>query len=397
METLIRQYNSLLKSVTTNYVRKLYHNISWESRLIGIKGARGVGKTTMMLQRIKKAFPDPSEALYVTLDNVWFGAHDLLELADMASERGITHLFIDEVHRLPGWERQIKNIYDSFPEMSVVFTGSSLLVIDNSIADLSRRCLMYTLSGLSFREYLEFEGFSFNPVNLQDILYEHNELSAQIRKRCGNILTHFSKYLRHGYYPFYIKESEQNYLIRVDNMVSAVIDYDIPAVEDVEYTTLLKAKQLLSIMASESPSPINARRTAEMMGITTNQLIKILSLLERSHILRLLYYKTERNPKSMMKPQKVLLNNASLLFALGYADKGKVRESFLASMMANGHEVAYPKEGDLIVDSRYLFEVGGASKGFNQIKDIPDSFVAADDIEFGLGNKIPLWLFGFLY
>lgn len=397
METLKRQYNIMLDSVSTKYVRNLYNKISWDSRLIGIKGARGVGKTTMMLQRIKLAFPDTSKALYVSLDNVWFGAHNLLDLAEMATNSGITHLFVDEVHRLPGWERQIKNLYDSYPELSIIFTGSSLLVLDHSIADLSRRCLMYSLGGLSFREYLAFEGFSFDSVDLQEILYQHNELSQHIRRNCDNIISHFKRYLRHGYYPFYINETEENYLTRVDNMISAVIDYDIPAVEDVEYTTLIKVKQLLSIMAAETPSPINARRTAEMMDVSTNQLMKIFSLLDRSHILRLLYYKAERNPKSMTKPQKVLLNNPSLLYALGYADKGKVRESFFASMLANEHEVAYPKFGDVIIDSRYLFEIGGARKGFTQIKDIPDSFVVADDIEFGLGNKIPLWLFGFLY
>lgn len=180
-------------------------------------------------------------------------------------------------------------------------------------------------------------------------------------------------------------------------MVSSVIDYDIPAVEKIEYATLLKAKQLLSIMASHSPSPLNATATAAAMEITKNQLVKILSLLERSQILRLLYYKGERNPKSMSKPHKVLLDNPSLLYALGYADLGKVRESFLASMVAQGHDVAYPKQGDLLVDGRYLLEVGGARKNFNQIKDLPDSFIAADDMAFGLGNKIPLWLFGFLY
>jgi predicted AAA+ superfamily ATPase len=180
-------------------------------------------------------------------------------------------------------------------------------------------------------------------------------------------------------------------------MISSVIDYDIPAVENVAYATLLKAKQLLIIMASQSPSPINANATACAMDVTQNQLVKILSLLERSQILRLLYYKSERNPKSMAKPQKVLLDNPSLLYALGYADLGKVRESFFAAMIAKGHEVAYPKDGDLLVDGRYLFEVGGSRKSFKQIKDLPDSFVVADDIEFGVGNKLPLWLFGFLY
>ncbi len=397
MDTLKRQSASLLKHISTEHVRNLYDTISWNTRLIGIKGARGVGKTTMMLQRIKLAFPDTSKALYVSLDDIWFGAHSLLDLAELAEQNGITHLFIDEVHRLRGWERQIKNVYDFHPALNIVFTGSSLLEIDHSIADLSRRCLLYSLPGLSFREYLEFEGYSFDAIELQEMLYRHVELSSQIRSECGDIIKHFTKYLRHGFYPFYTTETESDYLTRVNNMVASVIDYDIPAVENVEYATLVKAKQLINVIASQSPSPLNAKLTAEMMEITKNQLVKIFLLLERSQILRLLYFKAERNPKAMIKPQKVLFDNPSILYATGYADKGKVRESFFASMLAVGHELAYPKDGDLLIDGRYLFEIGGARKGFNQIKDIPDSFVAADDIEFGMGNKIPLWLFGFLY
>ncbi len=396
MDTLQRQYLRLLRLTSTKIVRDLYNSISWKARLIGIKGARGVGKTTLLLQRIKLAFPDPNTALYVSLDDVWFAGHSLLDLAETASEKGITHLFIDEVHRLPGWERQIKNLYDFFPDLHVVFTGSSLLEIDHSVADLSRRALIYTLPGLSFRQYLEFQGKCFEPVELTDILYNHMKISAEIT-RDFDIVSEFHKYLRHGFYPFYTTESETDYLIRVNNMISSVIDNDIPTVEKIEYATLIKAKHLLTIIATQTPSPLNAKRTAEMLDVSTNQLIKILSLLERSQILRLLYYKSERNPNSMAKPQKVLFNNPSLLYALGYADTGKVRETFFAAMLAENHDIAYPKEGDLVVDNRYLFEVGGARKGFDQIKDIPDSFVAADDLDSGLGNKIPLWLFGFLY
>lgn len=386
----------LLKHVTTKHVRSLYYDVSWNARLVGIKGARGVGKTTMMLQRIKLAFPDPDKALYVSLDDIWFASHTLLDLADMASQRDITHLFIDEVHRLRGWERQVKNVYDFYPAINVVFTGSSLLEIDHSIADLSRRCLMYSLPGLSFREFLLLEGHTFPRLTLSDVLYSHTDIVADITKDI-DILRLFSKYLRHGFYPFYINDTEADYLTRVNNMVTSVIDYDIPAVENVEYPTLMKAKQLLTVMASQSPSPLNASRTSEMLGVTQNQMIKILYMLERAQILRLLYYKAKRNPASMQKPQKVLLDNTSLLYALGYADTGKVRETFFASMLSVGHETAYPKDGDLIVDGRYLFEIGGARKGFEQIRDIPDSFVAADDIVYGVGNKIPLWLFGFLY
>lgn len=396
METLKRQYLRLLKRTSTTYVRELYDNISWNTRLIGIKGARGVGKTTLMLQRIRMAFPDPAKALYVSLDDIWFASHTLMELAEFAEKENITHLFIDEVHRLPGWERQIKNIYDFFPDINVVFTGSSLLIIDHSIADLSRRCLMYDLRGLSFREYLEFQGQRHDKLELVDILYYHEEISPELAEQ-SDILKEFQTYLRHGFYPFYTTETENDYLIRVNNMVSSVIDYDIPSVEKIEYATQIKAKQLLNIISAQTPSPLNARNTAEMLGTTVNQLIKILSLLERSQILRLLYYKNERSPKSMLKPQKVLFNNPSILYALGFADKGKVRETFIASMISATHEIAYPKSGDLLVDNRYLLEVGGAGKGFTQIKDLPDSFIAADDITFGIGNKIPLWLFGFLY
>lgn len=396
MDTLIRQYTQLLKHVSTEHVRNLYYGISWEARLIGIKGARGVGKTTMMLQRIKLTFEDITKALYVSLDDLWFGNNTLLDLAQQAQNKGISHLFIDEVHRLPGWERQIKNIYDFYPSLNIVFTGSSLLELDHSVADLSRRCLMYSLNGLSFREYLDFQGFAHPKISLSDILYNHEKLVPELNQS-GNILSHFKKYLKHGFYPFYTTESEVNYLIRVNNMISAVIDYDIPAVENVEYSTLLKAKQLLTVMASQTPSPINLSTTARVMEVSKNLLIRIFSLLERSQILRLLYYKSERNQKSMNKPQKVLLDNPSILYALGHADIGKVRESFFASMLANDHEVAYPQNGDLLVDNRYLFEIGGCGKHFDQIKDLPDSFIAADDIEFGLGNKIPLWLFGFLY
>jgi hypothetical protein len=396
MEILKRQYETLLKYVSTKYIRNLYQQIAWNSRLIGIKGARGVGKTTLMLQRIKLAFPDTSKALYASLDNMWFASKTIIDLAEAAHTEGITHLFLDEVHRMPGWERQIKNVYDMYPDISVVFTGSSLLEIDHSIADLSRRCLVYSLPGLSFREYLEFEGYERPMLTLDQVLHDHMHLAVEMK---GNldILKLFRRYLMRGYYPFYTTDTEASYLTRVNNIITSVIDYDIPAVENVEYTTLIKAKQMLTIMASQTPSPLNATALAKVMEVSKNHVIKLLSLLDRAQIVRLLYYKTDRNPKSMAKPQKVLINNPSIINALGYADKGKERESFLAAMVSVGHEIGYPKNGDLMVDNRYLFEVGGDGKGFSQIRDIPDSFVAADDIEFGIGNKIPLWLFGFLY
>ncbi len=350
----------------------------------------------MMLQRILLAFPDTSKALYVSLDDIWFGAHTLLDLAEQAEDYGITHLFVDEVHRMPGWEQQIKNVYDFFPNLSIVFTGSSLLEIDNSIADLSRRCLLYNLRGLSFREYLDFQGFKFDPISLSEILYDHFAIASRISGEI-DILGQFNSYLRNGFYPFYTTETHTDYLIRVNNIVTSIIDCDIPAVENVEYATLIKTKHLLNIIAGQSPSPLNASATAAMIGVTANQLLKLLSLLERGQVVRLLYYKSEKNPKSMVKPQKVIFDNPSIMYALGSADTGKVRETFMASMISSSHPIAYPIEGDLLVDNRYLFEIGGPGKKFDQIKDMPDSFVAADGMTVGYGNKVPLWLFGFLY
>lgn len=395
MNTLLKRSEHLIRQTPLKYIRGIYEKISWEARLVGIKGARGTGKTTMMLQRIKLALA-PESALYVSLDDLWFANHSLLDLADELQKRGITHLFVDEVHRMKEWERQIKNIYDFYPELHIVFTGSSLLQIDHSVADLSRRCLFYELPGLSFREYLQFEDYSCEPLTLQDILYRHEEICPNITAGI-DILKLFRKYLRHGFYPFYVTEGEANYLLRVRNIISTVVDYDIPAVENVEYATLLKLKRLIAMMASQTPSPLNAQNTALMLEVTKNQLVKLLSLLERADILRLLYYKSEINPKAMVKPNKVLFNNTSLLYALDHADLGRVRETFLASSLSVGHELGYPKNGDLLVDRRFVIEVGGAGKTYRQIADLPDSFIAADDIEFGLGNKIPLWLFGFLY
>lgn len=397
MDILRKQHEILIKHISTEYIRDLYGIISWDERLIGIKGPRGVGKTTLILQRIKIEFGNSEKALYVSLDDIWFGNHSLLDLANIALDKGVTHLFIDEIHRLKGWEKQLKNIYDFFPMLHVVFTGSSLLEIDNSIADLSRRCVMYDMPGLSFREYLQLEGYEVPKISLSDILYNHSKISNEIIQRLNiDIVKAFHKYLQIGYYPYYSHHNVAEYYSKVRNTIISVIDLDIPSVSPIEYATQLKLKQLLGIISSQTPSTINIIDTSKLLGISSNLLIKLLSLLERSKILTLIYYKSEHNPRSMAKPNKILFGNSSIQYALGEPNIGKVRESFFASAIKRNHALSYPKLGDFLVDERYLFEIGGASKGFTQIKDIPDSFVAADDISEGFGNKIPLWLFGLL-
>lgn len=396
MDTLRQQSEIKLKEVSTKIIRDIYHQIDWNERLIGIKGPRGVGKTTLLCQRILLAFPDCSKALYVSLDNIWFGNHTLVELADMAYQKGIDCLLLDEVHKYRDWAREIKNIYDIYGSLKIIFTGSSLLEIDNAIADFSRRCATYEMPILSFREYLNFQGYEFTALSLNEIIYNHMKFSATISSQI-NVLKLFRKYLSFGNYPFFLTSSEKSILMKVGNIVSAVIENDIPAVEDVEYSTLMKCKRMLGILASQSPSRVNITSLSMLMGVTSSQVLKILMLLDRAALLRLLYYKSDKDAKSLRKPQKILFGNTSMIYALENPDIGKIRETFLASMLSPDHRLGYPRNGDLLVENRYLFEVGGANKKFSQIADIPDSFLALDDIESGFGNKIPLWLFGFLY
>ena len=397
MDILRLRYKKLLSEVRTDIHRFIYNTIDWSQPLIGIKGQRGVGKTTIMLQRIKETDPTGKSSFYVSLDNLWFAEHSLIELAEVLICEGMSNLYLDEVHRFPGWERQIKNLYDSYPELHVVFTGSSLLLIDHSIGDLSRRVSMYHLPGLSFREFLMFEGVeTFDQLSLNDVLYSHETIAPSISSTVY-ILSYFRKYISKGYYPFYRSMKTDDYYGRLDQTVSTVVDTDIPAVEKkIDYETLIKAKRLIGIIAGTQPYLPNMSTLAGLMGTNRSQLLKLFDLLNRAGIVRQIF-SVMTSPKGLVKPQKILLDNSSLMFALGSPKIGAERECTFASFLNVGHRVNFAKDGDFIVDGRYLFEVGGKGKGFAQIRNIPDSFIAADDIEFGLGNKIPLWLFGFLY
>lgn len=254
METLFRAYNRRLEEPQTHYLRYLYGEIDWNERLIGIKGARGVGKTTMLLQHIHLAFPDRSKAFYVSLDNIWFSSHTLPQLVEYLYTHGVTHLFLDEVHRYPSWIREIKNIYDDYPQLHIIFTGSSLLEIDHAEGDLSRRLRIYILHGLSFREYLDITDTIHLPVfSMEEILSSHMELASSITSKL-HVLPYFEHYLKTGYYPFFLEtDSPESYYERLQQVVSTVIENDIPAVEKIEYETLQKTKRLLMLLAQSAP------------------------------------------------------------------------------------------------------------------------------------------------
>ena len=398
MDSLFRAYNRRLEETQTDYVRYLYSTIEWNERLIGIKGAKGVGKTTMMLQHIRLTFPDRTKAFYVSLDNIWFSSHTISELAEYLYTHGVTHLFLDEVHKYSGWVRAIKNLYDDYPKLHIVFTGSSLLEIDNAEGDLSRRLRMYTLHGLSFREYLDITGTAHLSVfPLQDIIANHMQHASSITRDL-KVLPHFEQYIKAGYYPFFLETtSHESYYERLQKVVSTVIENDIPAVEKIEYETLQKAKRLLMILAQSTPYTPNIANLCSLLSTTRNQLIHLLSLLERAALIRQLHA-DNKGLKALGKPDKILFNSTNLMYALGStADAGTLRESFFSAMLSFNHTIQYAKQGDLQVDGTHIFEVGGKKKKFSQIADLPDSYVVADNIEIGFGNKIPMWLFGLIY
>lgn len=396
MERIYEISARLVEELEAPLRRYLYDSIVWSDRLIMIKGSRGVGKTTMMKQRCKE---NGEQGVYASLDQLFFNDHTIVDLADYHYKHGGTHLYLDEVHLYPrqNWEQELKNIYDSYPGLHIVFTGSSLLQLNSKVADLSRRVAVYELRGLSFREYLNFTGnYGLKSINFSDILLNHRTITPKITSRI-RVIGEFEKYLKTGYYPFFMDSSEITYTQRVERLVLSVIDIDIPAVTSIEYETQLKLKKLLVVLAEQVPFVPNITNLSRDVAVTRNQLMKFFTLLSDGAILRTLMDSTTQ-PKRASKPEKILFNNPSIMQALGIINKaGTVRECFVASMLSFVGKLFAAKEGDFLLDNTYLFEVGGKGKGFSQIADKPNSYVIADNMESGFGNKIPMWLLGFLY
>lgn len=396
IQPLINIYHRKLAATDLRFKRYLHYRIDWDVRLIGIKGARGVGKTTMLLQHIKESFDKIDDALYVSLDNLWFNTHKLEELVEFLYTHGVMHIYLDEVHRYKDWAVLLKNFYDSYPDLNIVYTGSAMLAIDNSKADLSRRQSLYTLNGLSFREYLACEGVAAIPtIGLEEMLAGHVEYAVDVISGI-KILKYFDKYLREGYYPYY-KEAGNDYLMRVGEVARLVIDNDIPSVEDITYFTAQKIKTLLMVIAGNVPLKPNISKLSLQLESTRDQTLKMLYLLDRADLLLLLTEQL-KNYKHLVSPKKIYLNNANLMYALsGKISEGTVRETFFANQVGAVADLTMPKQGDFLADGKYLFEVEGSSKTFDQIAGIPESYLAVDGIETGSGNRIPLWMFGCMY
>lgn len=389
-------YHRRIAKVSLTFKRFLHDEINWNVRMIGIKGARGVGKTTLLLQHILEYFPDVDRTLYVSLDDLWFSTHSLTDLVDWANLQGITHLFLDEVHRYRSWSETLKYIYDSYPDISIVYTSSSILSLDNSNVDLSRRQTLYELPGFSFREYLEFEGvIKMAPLPLEELLGRHVALALQLTSGI-KIQPLFDAYLKHGYYPFY-KESGEDYMTRLRAVVALVLDTDLPAVEKISYETVEKVRKLMMILTEHVPFVPNMSMLWKQLATNNDLGLKMLYALDRAALLNLLTSKA-KSYKHLFKPDKIFINNANLMYALSpVVDKGNLRETFFLNQLGVRHTVRMPEKGDFLVDDRYFFEVGGKGKTFEQIKDVADSWLAVDDTECGHQNRIPLWMFGLTY
>ena len=393
---IVAFYHSKLANATLDFKRYLYPQINWNARVIGIKGERGVGKTTMLLQRIKEKYSKPDDTFYISLDHYWFRTHELQDLIEFMYRRGITEFYIDEVHKYKGWSVILKNLVDEHDDLRIVYTGSSLLEIDNAKVDMSRRQTPYTLKGMSFREYLEYEGIlKMDAVSLKDLLKDHVSIAMNITTKT-KVLVAFDTYLRTGVYPFY-KDAGQDFLVRLKEVVDTVIESDLPAVEKITFDTIEKCKKLLMIIAENVPLQPNVDRLAVSLGTTRDTLLKLLYKLDKAEILELLTVEL-KNYKKLVNPEKIFLGNTNLMYALSpRIETGTLRETFFIDQCASVGTIQMPPKGDFLVNGKYLFEVGGEGKTFDQIADIPNSYLAVDGIETGYGARIPLWMFGLLY
>jgi uncharacterized protein len=397
MEPLLQYQDNLLKSVGNTFRRYLHRIINWEQRMIGIKGPRGAGKTTLMLQHLKFDLKErTSQALYVTADHTWFYTHTLLDTAMDWYKQGGRLIFIDEVHKYPQWSRELKNIYDGLPEMRVIFSASSALDIYRGEADLSRRVINYSLAGLSFREYLIFtQGIEFDPISISDIHFNHREISTTILEKLQPLPV-FNKYLKNGYLPI-IAEGEAEYLPRLEQVINAIVDTDLAYIAHYNAGTAVKVKRLLGAIAESAPFKPNMSALARKMDLHRESIYEYVYQLRDARLLNVLSA-TGKGISKLQKPDKIFLENTNFAYAINpNPDKGNIRETFLLNQLENtGAEVFAPAEGDFLT-SGILIEVGGKSKDAKQVKAADSYLVAADDIEIGFGTKVPLWQFGFLY
>ena len=398
MEQLFKKHRMFISQVDMSIVREIVDKINWQKQLVAIKGSRGVGKTTLMRQYIKKTYGvQPGKALYCVMDSIYFTTHSLLDMAEKFYMMGGEHLFLDEVHKYPTWSKEIKEINDLYPNLKVTFTESSLIQILNADADLSRRVLSYTMEGLSFREFLHFyKGIQLPIFSLQEILQDPDSICDKVNEVCRPQQM-FEEYLRVGYYPFY-DGNETEYYSRIENVINFIVEQEMPLFCGVEPAFTRKMKAMLLFLASNLPYEVNIAKLASYLELNKSTVLSYLSSMQRAELLHLLYADNKSVTK-MQKPDKIFLHNTNMLFALAQNSViGTIRECFVVNQLAVNHTVEYGKSvGDFKIDGKITFEVGGHDKSFDQIANMPDSYILADSMEYPIGKKLPIWLVGMTY
>lgn len=396
MDILFEFQENLLRPVVNSFRRYLHNQINWKQRMIGIKGPRGAGKTTLMLQHLKYDLGMPANALYITADHTWFYNHTLLETANDWYKQGGKILFIDEVHKYANWSVELKNIYDGLPEMQVIFSASSALDIYRGEADLSRRVVSYWLAGLSFREFLLFtNGTNFDAISIDEIIEDHKKLSRKITDGFRP-LPAFQKYLQVGYLSI-IAEGEDSYLLKLNQVINTIVDTDLAYIAGYNTGTATKVKKLLGVIAESVPFKPNIAALSRKLDLSRDSVYQYIYQLKDARLLNTLSSEG-KGVSTLQKPDKIFLENTNLSFALKEKpDMGNIRETFVLNQLLNaGMSVSSPAEGDFTVNGLTI-EVGGKNKNASQVKHLDKYLIAADDIEIGNGNKVPIWLFGFLY
>lgn len=397
LEKLWEKHQKALQNLKTIFKSSMHSRIQWDERLIGIKGARGVGKTTLVLQHIREVYGFDKSCLYISLDDIAFPYENLVQLAEDFDKSGGKYLILDEIHKYQNWSVEVKNIYDSFPDLHVVFTGSSILDILNSKADLSRRAVIYHMQGLSFREFIQIQsGNILESYSITDILNNHEKISVDIQNTIKPF-RYFNDYLRFGYYPYYLQNID-TYHIKLSNTISLTLEVDIPMLfrVDIKYIGILK--KFLNLLSASIPFKPNVSNLAAAIGISWQSVINYLRYLDDAEIIKMTYQEG-KGIKALAKPEMVYLHHPNHFFVFRdeIGNKGNLRETFFVNQVSYIHKVESASRGDFLVDGKYYFEIGGKNKTYHQIAGTDLSFLAADDIENGFGNKIPLWLFGFLY
>jgi len=394
MDILLLKSSQKIEQVSLSFKRYLFKDINNKNQLMAILGARGVGKTTLLLQYAKE---ESKKALYVALDDLFFSDSTLYSLAESFQKIGGELLLLDEVHKYPNWSREIKLIYDDFPMLQVVFTSSSILDIYKGESDLSRRAISYNLKSLSYREFLQlYKNIELPVYHLDEIVENHAKISMDLLKKFKP-LQHFSEYLKVGAYP-YFREDEAEYHQQLLNTINLILDIDLQSISNIDYNNIAKFKRLLYVISTNVPFIPNITKLSERIGVSRNLLVQALQLLEKAELIHALY-KGSKSISVLNKPDKIWLRNTNLSYAISSknVNEGNIRETFFIQHLSLLYQLSIPLKGDFLVDNKYTFEIGGKGKTQKQIKDIPNSFLVKADVEIGVLNNIPLWLFGLIY